>query len=351
MRTTTLTRAAAAGCVLIVLATGCSKASGGDAKPTGDATDTATMGPLSAYFDKISGSQDEQGWNDLAKKSEDVVAACMREQGFEYTPSQSVAVASNESINGPQNGTEECAAQNGYGITTQMGPDASNAQRAAAAEWVDPNADYLATMSQTEQDAFEAALYGKPVEVSTDDLSETAGSVSMEYDWVTGGCQGKSQHEVYDQGAGAAYSDPTFVSLQDEMNKVWESARTDPKAAEIDAAWSSCMADAGYDFPTPSDATGSIADKLRKLYPDGVDPGMPQAVTATTAPAVELDPAALAGLRAEEIKTAVADATCKKSVDYDNVLQRIQFAAEQAFVDAHKTELDAWVATYAEASK
>jgi len=342
MRTTTMTSAAAAaGCVVLLLVAGCSKDSSPDVSATAT---TAELGPLSAYFEKVSGKPGEQDYTKLQKDSEEIVATCMREQGFEYKPQDtSGIVAAVTGEDGAQYGTEEFAQQNGYGITSMNGSGDSG--DASAKEWVDPNADYVAAMSQTEQAAYYAALYGEQATMTeAPDPDATADT----YDWQKSGCQGKASHEVYDTGMGAAFQDETFVSLQDEISKVWEGLQNDPKMSEINAAWSTCMSDAGFDFATAEDAVTSISDKMSALYTDTATETTD--TTATAAPA-EPDAAAVAALHAEEIKTAVADAKCKKSVDYDKKVQKIQVAAEQAFVDAHKAELDAWSEKYAQAAK
>ena len=51
----------------------------------------------------------------------------------------------------------EFAEQYGYGATTSQDMPMN---QGADEEWVDPNADYVATMSETEQQAFYEALYG-----------------------------------------------------------------------------------------------------------------------------------------------------------------------------------------------
>ena len=83
MRTTLMTTAIATGAVALALLTGCS---GGGSEPSDDATLTWEDSPLSAYWEKIGGSQDEADAAAQMAKSEEIVAACMQEEGFEYTP-------------------------------------------------------------------------------------------------------------------------------------------------------------------------------------------------------------------------------------------------------------------------
>jgi len=344
MRSTTRTSAATLGCALLLLVAGCSHGAGPNESSTASPGAEAKVGPLSAYFERLSGDQTQEDWNKKAQKSEEVVAACMREQGFEYSPTDMTQASTTvtEDKDAPAYGTKEYAAKLGYGMSTQMEP-ATDADAQPADQWVDPNADYLAGMSDTERQAFQEALYGKAAGVD-----ESNPDAVPEYDWQTAGCQGKGQHEAYDDGLNAAASDPSFVALQEEMNKVWESVSTDPAMAAIDAEWSRCMADAGFDFAKAEAAMNSISDRMNTIYNWSAE-GTDASATATAPP--EPDPAALAELRKAEIDTAVADFACRESTHYTDRQQEVQFAAEQAFVDAHRAELDAWADKYSQAGK
>ncbi|MFI2755129.1 hypothetical protein ACGIF2_16995 [Cellulomonas sp. P22] len=319
MRAITLT-VAAAGCTALLLA-GCSDASS-------TSSEDPTTGPLSAYFERISGGYEEQDWDAMNRQMEEVTAACMREAGFEYTPQDytgTTTVVTEEA--GAEYGTEEYAAKNGYGITTSIGATADP----DAEEWVDANADYVAGMSETEQAAYYEALYG---EQSTTDVEDPEAEAT-EYDWTTAGCQGKASHEVYETGtAQEAWEDPAFADLQEQIQALYEQSSTAPQFTEINTAWSDCMSEAGYDFATVNDASMSISDASNALWENVQDESGP-------------DPAALEELKTKEIATAVADARCQKSTDYQKRYQKAWNALEQDFVDQHKDELEAWVAAHA----
>lgn len=348
MRSTTRTSAAALGCGLLLLVAGCSNDTGRGDTSTASPDATAKVGPLSAYFERLAGGQNQDDMKEQAQRSEEIVATCMREQGFEYEPqdmSQAMTVVT-EDKDAPAYGSAEYAAKLGYGMSTQM-EAATDAGAQPDKQWVDPNADYVAAMSETERQAFYQALYGKGMAADAPDPEAV-----QAYDWQTSGCQGKGQHEAYDSGLNAASTDPAFTSLQEELNKVWETVSTDPAMTAVDAEWSRCMADAGSDFATPQAAMNSISARMDTLYnvsSANGDGSEMASGTATSAP--EPDAAAVAELHKVEIDTAVADHTCKESTSYDARSQDIQFAAEQTFVDAHRTELDAWADKYSQAAK
>ncbi|GEA86163.1 hypothetical protein [Cellulomonas cellasea] len=324
MRTHTLTTAAAAvGCTVLLLVGGCSS----DKEPKdAAAVSEDDKGPLSAYLEGVMGSMEDQDWSEMGRRSEEIVAACMREQGFEYTQQDMSAVT--ETIEEDQKdadryGTEEYAAEHGYGMSTSY-----DAPAAGEEEWVDPNAEYVAAMSEEERAAYQAALFG--------DQAAAAQGAAPSGDWTTQGCQGKAQHEVYEQGQ--AWADPEFATLQEEMTALYERATSDPKMTEANAAWSACMAEAGYaDLATPEDAVEAVSQEFSAI------------VSATTAEAPEPDPAAVAAFTEKEIATAVADARCKASTEYEEKAREVQFALEQEFVDQHEAELDAWAEKYSTA--
>ena len=69
----------AAGTALLLALTACS----GSSTPTDDET---PLGPLDEYFEQMYGDFDEDSANAQMAQVEEVVAECMAEQGFDYTP-------------------------------------------------------------------------------------------------------------------------------------------------------------------------------------------------------------------------------------------------------------------------
>lgn len=327
MRSTRTTTAIAAAVVAVTLLAGCSS-SGSD--PTDDGTLTWEDSPLSAYWEQLGGSQDPADADAQMARSEEIVAACMQDEGFEYTPQDTSGMSQSfEDEDMPEWDSLEYAEQYGYGATTY----ADMPMNQSGEEYVDPNADYLATMSESEQTAFYEALYGKQTmsEEPTDD--ETA--VEQEYDWTTAGCQGKAQHEVYEEGQ--VYDDPEFKDLMEGMSELYTDVEKDERTIAAYRDWSECMAEAGYDFANPQEAQNSIYDAVNEIPYDEEDGSQ--------------DPAALAELRDEEIATATTDRKCQTSTGSARAALEAQFAVEQDFIDAHKDELDAMVEKAAQADK
>ncbi len=310
MRTIPIT--AVAGCALLLLS---ACASGGDAEPGKQGK--ADL-PLTAYMDALY----DVDYAKVHTEEENLIASCMREAGFEYIPWE---ISSDDYPDGDEEDawefTEERAAREGYGYS-------STESESDEAERMDPNADYLAAMSETERAAYELALWGEQDTVDDDG----------EWDWTKAGCQGKASNEAWAATPMAAFDDPAWDELNEQTSRVYEEALADPKMTAVNATWSDCMNEAGYDFAKVMDPNDSFAEQYSALW-DAADP---EAGT---------DKAAEAALREQEVATAVADARCREEVGYKKIEMEVASAYEQEFVDKHKAELDAFVGQYAETPK
>lgn len=300
-----------------------------------DSAAEADEGPLSAYFSVL--MDDEQMTDEKLQEqqrlTEEIVAACMQDEGFEYTPDTqgfgTIAQSADEE-DGPTWGTKEFAEQYGYGFVDSPGMNGDD----PVDEYVDPNEEYVSSLSESEQTAYYETLWGAgPSEEQMAEMEEGGGYTS---DWTQEGCQGKARHDYQEEhgGFGAAYEDPEFAELFTAMQEVWDLSANDT-IVKLDAEWSSCMADKGYpDIPTANDASSVIMDEYSALW------------ESTGEEASEPKKADLDALKKREIELAVADFDCRKKTNYEKISLKEQFAAEQAFVDEHKTELDAMVAKY-----
>ncbi|MCL3859877.1 hypothetical protein [Actinotalea sp. K2] len=339
MTTTLRTATASGGMALLLVLAGCS--TGG-----GDESSTPEAGPLDAFFEQMYGEWSEEDSNAKQNEVEEITARCMQDLGFEYTPvdysSMSGGSYSSDDLD-VEWGSKEFAEKYGYGATTDPWGDAEEPMpdEGEGQEWFDPNQEYLESMSETEQAAYYEALYG----VQTFDESDPEAEV--EWDWEQAGCSGKAQHEVWDTDGG--FNDPQFEALQEEMNTMWESSMNDPRVTELNSKWSTCMADAGYSgFAAVGDAENSIHERVNAIY-DGYEWTEDSTEEDWEAFQATVD-SQLAEITEEEIATAVADWECKDKIRYDKVQRDVNFEYQQEFVDAHKAELEAWVAAFNEAS-
>src|SRR5690625_3916182 len=215
--------------------------------------------PLAEALDGLGGMGSENAEElerqeeERQRRVEDLVAACMAEQGFDYTPalrSGSVSV----SFEDDDWGNEEWTAQYGYGVTTDPWAD----EMPIEDEWTDPNEDYVMSMSESEQEAYYAALHGEPIEIDEEDWE----AEPQEYNWEDAGCYGAAQHEVYEEEGTAYWDDPAFAEFFEAANTLYEDAMRDPRVAEVNAEWAECMADADFGgMTTPDEAMNAIYEE------------------------------------------------------------------------------------------
>lgn len=306
----------ALGIALVIGLAGCSLLPGAEAEL--DWEDS----PLGTYLNSQQGMSEEEMNDHFAAQQQEVeefVAECMTEEGFEYIPvdqSQNGAVISSGDEWDPE--SREWVEEYGYGAVNFPGRDD---QPDPGTEFVDPNQEYVESLSESEIAVYYETLYGpQPTE---EELSEDG---SYEYDPENAGCYGRAQLEV---GGGDPYSSEEFKPLVDAINDFYTDLGTNPALTDLNAAWSSCMAAAGYPgFATQSDAQNSIYDELNAYYEDQTE-------------YVEDDPA-LDEIQEREIALALVDLDCRESTDYRQQSLRVQFQLEEQFVQEHKAELEAF---------
>ncbi|WP_129337253.1 hypothetical protein [Cellulomonas endophytica] len=309
------------GALVALAVAGCSSGDGPAAE------EEAEMGPISRMMQEAYGEPDEQQMVDQQAQVEDLVAACMAEQGFEYTPvdtsGQSFVVPEDGDV--PEWGSVEFAERFGYGMTTSdelaeaQGYDPSVEEEMP----VNPNDERVMAMGEGEQQAYYEALYG----VQTGTTSEDE---PVEYDWTTAGCSGAAQHEVFE----VEVEGTDTQDLQTRLGEIYEDAQQDPRYRTAQQEWATCMGDEGHDFTAPEDAQQSISDDLNAMWE-----------ASTTG---EVDEAVEADLREREIAVAVADAGCREGADLDGVLGQVTSDLEETFYAENKAEVDAWVAAMQE---
>jgi hypothetical protein len=314
---------------IALLLSGCS---GSDGDATGASDGAEQESPLAEYLNAVYGGdlspeEQEREFAEQQREQEELVAQCMKEEGFEYTPDTSSSSYSASDGTEWEPDEREWVAQYGYGAVKSP---FSEEPPPPEEEYVDPNGDYVASLSESEQTAFYEALHGPMPD--EDEMSEGG---EFEYDWSAAGCYGAAQHEV-------AGEDPSqseaFKPLFDAINKLYEDTASWPGMAELDQEWATCMDTAGQGgHASPTDAQTSIFDDLNKIYEsvemseDGSAPGGP-------------DQAAIDALAEREVELALVDLECREETDYRDRFAEITRTVEQQFIDDHKAELDAMVA-------
>src|SRR5674476_193026 len=245
-----------------------------------------------------------------ATRIQEIIAACMTEQGFEFFPVRPTFIDGQEQEDylaeqlGVRPGTLEYAQQYGYGLSTHAYREMPEPSAPP-----NPNEQVLEAMSDAERQAWGSAMFG---ESQADD------------DLASQGCWGRASYEVYEAPPEGLDLEP-FAPLQAEIDTMFGSLQNHPRQLDLDSRWMACMAEAGQpEFDSPADAIDSITaewDGFRGIGPSDQ----------------------VAKFTSREIAVATADFTCQDEVEYAATQRQISIDVQQEFYDAHKAELDAWV--------
>ena len=200
---------------------------------------------------------------------QELVAACMKEAGFEYLPYVPTAPEPEPVLEGDL----DWARTYGYGISTidMAAPDPSD----------DPNTAITAAMSESERAAYQQALFGSsfqstrsaggpvaaapPVEIAPPGVSADGSTAPPTGDADSApGCVPTASAQVY--GEPDVVDMQEFDTLFEALGKLQTSVEQDPRVVPLVAAWSDCMADAGHPgFKAVDDARNSIMSRWADL--------------------------------------------------------------------------------------
>jgi hypothetical protein len=219
-------------------------------------------------------------------KAENLIAGCMKAQGFEYTPVN--AVEQRAELVGSRNlSEEEFNRQFGYGITTLF--EKRLQQKANG-----PNQAYRNSLSESQRAIYDRALFGDDP-TATFDVALDTGDFSR-----LGGCTKQAAEQVF----GGAQLVETLTAKLDELD---ERILSDSRMTKAVDKWSECMSDKGYDVAAQDDVDVVLENKLEAI----VGP-----VETVTAPAPGAQPTwdqeALKALQREEVEMVQADLECEE---------------------------------------
>jgi len=315
-------------------------------RPMPDLDSTPDLGPVEQLVQDAYAGYDEGAARVTRMRAQELVAQCMADEGFTYTPVDSDAAGTEIAMPTTDDGetlvygTLPYAEAYGYGITTNPWADSAvPGQSPTAQAWIDPDQEYLESMSESEMAAYEVALNGVQP-----DFTEEEDWESWNPTWEERGCYGFANHEVYGDAMGDANGGNDWAELEAEIESMWASIDTDPRVAHAVEDWASCMADAGYQgMGSIDDGEDLISEKVDAVYED--DPYAELGDDASAQDREAADAAVqdrLAAITPEEVEVAVADFTCRDETDYRRIRAAVSVDLQQVFYDAHTTELEAY---------
>ncbi len=362
LRHTTLAVTAAASLALAGCGSSDAESADGDAGETVDAAfeyESPIYDFLGIDTDFDEGS--EQEWIAEANEVEQRVAACMREQGFEYTP---VDQGQYISFEGPDEelewGSREWTEKYGFGTSTQrfgqseVGPDLVGYDDSFEDEMMDvedgfedPNWEYMETLSDGERQAYELALWGNQPEM-TEDMTDEEMEALWDA-WEPDGCQNTAWSDNNPEQA-------FWEEFGTELDDLYERVQADPRVVAALADIEACVIEAGHPWLQDEEQWEYFEEKLEGIGPDYSSPGDPleeaglsyESMTDAEIQAFyedyysldESDLSALAEVQAEEIAMAIAYDDCGAGwQDQEAALQEVRIELEQEWLEENADRL------------
>ena len=237
------------------------------------------------------------------EKVEELIARCMRQEGFQYIPADYATVRQGMEIVETMPGMEEeeFVELHGYGISTLytgQAPQLSNGYNPARVGLGQQNVEVFKNLSTADQIAYTRALFGSNVDATF--------AVGLEEEDFSrcGGCTQKAIAQVFD----ADQLDANYYNPMDAL------VNQDPRMKAALREFSEKMREEGYDYDHPDDVKPDLMDRL-----DAITDGR-------TIPLDKLSPerlAALEELQEYERKVAVTSFESAEEI-FDPVEERIQ---------------------------
>ena len=319
----------------------------------GEPEEEETASPLMSMFGEPE-SPAEQRAKQL--EQEEAVAACMKAEGWEYTPIDYTAQF-NDTPQYEDPSTPGYGEQHGYGIVygfvtyelPYLDQDGNYADDSPInRSFDDPNSDYVNALSPEEQEQYYVSLNGDWSKFQEPSIGDDGEEVYETPPLDEQGCYGKAQQQVYGE---QPWNNQDF---NDRQNELFEALENDPAIDEAEITWSDCMyeLDAAYDFAGPNDTYTYVQNMLNEVR--GLDPVQPMAEDGfSEAPAATIavgkpggsgeqrlpTEAELDDVEAAEVELWKADQECQDG----SGLRELRRQREQELVDTLREEFPQYI--------
>lgn len=350
--------------IAVAVCAGC-----GDSETDAGSSGEDYESPLAEYMPGFGFSGDPEDMEaqmlDQQRLVNEQVVECMAAEGFEWIPDDESMMFSGLSgdSEGLEYGSDEWVAKYGFGISTQMfpqevvGPDLVGMDETMFGgpgdDYEDPNAEYLATLSEAETEAYNEALYGTDTGPEIDESMSEEEIDEAFREWEANneptGCMNIAQEEMF---GGQDF----FLEFGNELEGMWERVESDPRIVEANAQIAECVADKGLSFTSLQDANEDIWERVEPMQEElfgameeitisdeEAEAMSPEELEAMYAPDELSDDAKaqLAEIQAEEIELAVAVQDCGGGYSQQQELyQEILFDIETRFVEENEDRLE-----------
>lgn len=306
-------------------------------------------------------------YNAQEQQIQEAVAKCMLEEGWEYIPVKYPDM--NYDVEYSDEDELERIEREGLGVvywTLNNGQELDEDDPWAT--FVDPNTEYVESLSEAEQVAYNASLYGSEEEMAAAEITEVDED-GNEYTYMEGnlGCQGEAYDAVYGDDP---MSNPEIQeALSEYYEELTQRTEADPRLIKLNEDWAKCMKDAGFEYEDQNDFWESsytefqaradevlgpdfYADPMADWTQEEIDEFME---TATNEDWDELysnqnqltadQRTQLEEILADEIVLAKAQFTCSKDMNDESA--EIYAEIEEQYALEHEDELKALAASVA----
>lgn len=306
---------------------------------------------------------------------EELAATCMREQGFEYIPvdrTQEMFFEEEYFGEGLEWGSDEFVRTYGFGITTQrfsqdqVGPDLVGhdfpmfEDEGEEGGFVDPNEDYVESLTEGEREAYFEALHGTQVDApawawESEEREPTREEIDAMNEWWeenhVPGCMEKSSREVFE------VDDEVHQKFDEEfgdlLSEAYERLEASPEVVAYRAEVAACVNERGFEYASSDEPFMYFEQKLDDAGLGWSDPLEGIDTTGWTDEQFEaayreyetrtLPPdqlAALAELQREEIDMAVAIHECGGGWQNEQeILDPLRIEMERQFLEDNRDRL------------
>ena len=287
------------------------------------------------------------------RRAQELIAVCMAREGFEYVPVASTA-GPDMAVRRLVLDEEEYAREHGFGITTWYGNGEAGEGDSGSTD--DPNEAIMATMSDPEREAYLEALFG-PAETDDEGI-QRRGDVPIFGD-AGEGCRGEAYEEV--QGSIRQF----IQTLGPALGELNQRVQADLRVEEANQAWSTCMADEGFQYGSLTEVfryafvelgqrldeivgtaggafdpfEGWTDEEVEAFHAERTDEEIDDFVQQARDQAqADIDQEALSALQQEERDLAIANYVCGR--DLQKVLDEVFPEYEQEFIDQNRGQLE-----------
>ena len=226
------------------------------------------------------------------ERTQQLIAECMRDAGFEYVPVDVRTVAEAQATVRMDPGYTRRSYKEkwGLGVTTRFDDPVRDIG-------LGPNLEIWQSLPPADQEAYAHTLWGD------EPKSDFVFTFDEEDFSSTGGCTREAVSQVFTE----AQLKGTYVNPKDVL------VENDPRVIEAQDNWTECMREAGYEYEDDQDEIIEDFEKRLAALLDGDDP------QSLTGPRL----AALHKLQQEEIELSLIDLDCQ--IRYtDDVFEQVE---------------------------